>query len=316
MTSAGAGSERAELFSTAQILIVAGKGGVGKTTAASSLAIAAARTGRPVLLVEVEGRDDLARLLGCGPLTATPQDCGGGLSVATISAEDAAADYLRDNGMGMALALLRRAGSLLETLTTWTPGLRGLLQLAKIKQLAILDPARMIIVDAPAAGHALSFLRSPSGVQAAVDQGPIRAQADDVLELLADGDRVQVILATLLEETPVTETVDTAFALEEDLGVRLGPLVVNAMLTPLDGLATDPGHAADEVDVKLGPKAQRVLAEAAALRLARQTAQAEQLERLSAELPLAQWHLPALEVDRLTRPDLDGLADLVVEQPA
>ena len=87
----------------------------------------------------------------------------------------------------------------------------------------------MIVVDGPAAGHAITFLTAAAGLADAVSCGPVRAQADDVLELLHDPERCQVVLVTLPETTPVNEVVETAYALEDEVGVQLGPVVVNGV---------------------------------------------------------------------------------------
>ena len=88
----------------------------------------------------------------------------------------------------------------------------GLLTQRTRKQLEKARAADVIIVDAPAAGHAVTFLTSAAGLLDAVRVGPIRTQAQDVIELLSDPARSQVLLVTLPEETPVNETAETAEA--------------------------------------------------------------------------------------------------------
>ena len=99
--------------------------------------------------------------------------------------------------------------------------------LGKVKQLEKSRAADLVLIDAPAAGHAVSFLLSARGLLDAVQVGPIRKQASDVVELLSDPARCQVMLVTVPEETPVSELVETAFAIEDRAGVALGPVVVN-----------------------------------------------------------------------------------------
>ena len=106
--------------------------------------------------------------------------------------------------------------------------------LGKVKALERAEAADLILIDAPAAGHAIQFLLSPAGLLDAVRVGPVRAQAEDVIELLSDPARCRVLLVTLPEETPVNELVDTAYALEDRVGVKLGPVVVNAVPPALD----------------------------------------------------------------------------------
>ena len=111
--------------------------------------------------------------------------------------------------------------------------MKDILVLGKVKSLDESRAADLIIVDAPAAGHAISFLLSPRGLLDAVRVGPISKQASDVVALLSDPARCQVMLVTLPEETPVSEAIETAFAIEDRAGVALGPVVVNQCFEPL-----------------------------------------------------------------------------------
>src|SRR4029077_13687238 len=116
---------------------------------------------------------------------------------------------------------------------TAVPGMKGILVLGKVKSIEEQRVADLVIVDAPAAGHAVTFLLSARGLLEAVRVGPIRKQAQDVVDLISDPKRCQVLLVTLAEETPVSEVVDTAFAIEDRAGVALGPVVINGCLAPL-----------------------------------------------------------------------------------
>ena len=117
-------------------------------------------------------------------------------------------------------------------MATAAPGIDDIVVLGKIKQLERSGDWDVIVVDGPAAGHAITFLTAAAGLHEAVRSGPVRTQADDVLEMLHDPARSQVVLVTLPETTPVNEVVQTAYALEDRVGVRLGPVVVNSV----DGL--------------------------------------------------------------------------------
>jgi hypothetical protein len=138
--------------------------------------------------------------------------------------------------------------------------------------------------------------------------GPVSTQARDVLELLTDPARCQVLLVTLPEETPVNELVETAFHLEDRVGVSLGPVVVNGVYPTRTGLDVDPEEAAERAGTSLRPGEATALAEAAAFRLARQALQEEQLQRLAERLPLPQLPLPYLFKADLGPADVDELA--------
>jgi hypothetical protein len=118
-----------------------------------------------------------------------------------------------------------------------------------------------------------------------------------------------VLLVTIPEETPVNEVVETAFALEDRVGVSLGPVVVNGMYPVLAGLDVDPEAAAAEAGTALRSGEAPALAAAATFRRRRQDLQHEQVERLREALPLPQLHLPFLFTADLGRDEVDALAD-------
>jgi len=118
----------------------------------------------------------------------------------------------------------------------------------------------------------------------------VRAQAADVVELLCDPKRCQVALVTLPEEMPVNEVVETAFQLEDRIGISLGPVIVNACLPEEPLLDVDPLQAAREAHVEIDDCQAEELSRAAAFRAHRYGLQAQQWERLAHELPLPQLH--------------------------
>lgn len=271
-----------------RLVIVAGKGGVGKTTVAAVLARLAADAGRRVLVVELDGKPTLAELV--------PD-----LPVRHISAADALAEYLVDHGFRRIAKRLASTG-VIDVVSTAAPGVDDLVVLGKIKQLERSGDWDVIIVDGPAAGHAITFLTSAAGLRDAVRSGPIRAQADDVLELLGDPDRCQVVLVTLPETTPVNELIETAGSIAERVGVRLGPIVVNQADDAPSLPDPDPalfGRARAQVDDAIA---------AAHFRRRRQEAQAAELARLAEAVSLPRLVLAARPVAGLTPGDVAELA--------
>jgi anion-transporting ArsA/GET3 family ATPase len=313
----------ATFFAQSRLVIVAGKGGVGKTVVTAALARAASLAGHSALVVEVEGSSGLGGHFGRPPLTydevellaAGADGTEGWVRGRAVTADAALLEYLREHGLARVSKRLLASG-VLDVVSTAAPGLRDILVLGKVKALEREGGADVVLLDAPAAGHAITFLLSARGLLDAINVGPINAQARDVLELLTDPSRCQVMLVALPEETPVNELVDTAFHLEDRVGVALGPVVVNALLPATGDLAVDPTTAASEAGVTLRPGEADALAAAAAFRRDRSAMQAEQLARLAEALPLPQLHLPFLfsaslgpaELDVLARALLDGLA--------
>jgi len=270
-----------EFLSTTRLVVVAGKGGVGKTTVTAVLARAAADAGLRVLAVDLDGKPTLADLVGDVPHLS-------------LTAPDALAEYLETHGLKRVAKRLAASG-IIDVVSTAAPGIDDIVVLGKLKSLERSGDHDLIVVDGPAAGHAITFLLSALGLLDTVRGGPIRTQALEVLEMLGDPDRCQVVLVTLPETTPVNELVETAYALEEQVGVQLGPVVVNGVdggdgdLTIPDG--TDPALAA-----------------AAAFRNARRAMHRREIERLSDALAIDQIHLPHVVTAGITRDDVARLA--------
>ncbi|CAN5490346.1 hypothetical protein BH24ACT5_BH24ACT5_22790 [soil metagenome] len=273
------------LLSAARVTVVAGKGGVGKTTVTAVLARAAAAAGRRVLVVELDGKSALAELVG-------------DVDSMALSAPAALEEYLRAHGFGRVATRLVSTG-VVDVVSTAAPGIDDIVVLGRIKQLERSGEWDHIVVDGPAAGHAVTMLTAAAGLLDAVSGGPIRTQAAEVSDLLHDHERSQVTLVTLPETTPVNELVETAFTLEDRVGVRLSPIVVNAV---------DVGPALPEDLDDLDDLDDEALAGAAAFRNERRRTQASALQRLSAALPLAQLHVPLVPAAHF---DAEHIASLV-----
>jgi anion-transporting ArsA/GET3 family ATPase len=301
------------------VIVVAGKGGVGKTTMSAALAHMAADVGLSVLIVELEGKSGITGAFGRrGDLGYEEEQLAPSVRARRITPDDALVEYLEDHGLKRVSKRLAHSG-LIDVVATAIPGIRDVLVLGKVKQLEREQVADLIVVDAPATGHAITFLTSASGLMSAARGGPLRTQAQDVVELLSDPSRCRVILVTLPEELPVSETIESAYTLEDQAGVQLGPVIVNACDPEPTGLERPAAEVAASAGASSGVGARMAAGHVAALeaarefRLARHAVSAEQVERLGRELPLPRLLVPAVDADAIGPAETAVLARALAE---
>ncbi|WP_375477488.1 ArsA-related P-loop ATPase [uncultured Jatrophihabitans sp.] len=297
----------------ARLHVVTGKGGTGKTTAATALALALAETGRRVLLVEVEGRQALAQLFDMPPMPyeevrLTSVGNGGELYGLAIDAEQAMIEYLdMFYGLKRSARGLKKMGAV-DFVTTLAPGLRDVLLTGKVKEAVVRTvdgrPAYdAVVLDAPPTGRIGRFLDATREVAKLTKFGPINSQSEGVIKLL-HGPKTAVHLVTLLEEMPVQETLDAAAELVS-LGFTLGAVVVNrarpALIT--DELFGAGGVDADALAAELD-MAGVAAGDAAALAgaLAVEMADYAQRQRVQEENEV---RLESLDLPRVELPDLN-----------
>ncbi|MDT7538783.1 MAG: hypothetical protein QOI82_2368, partial [Actinomycetota bacterium] len=237
--------------------VVSGKGGTGKTTVAAALALALAGDGRQVLLMEVEGRQGIAQLFDTPPLPYEERRVasgsgGGEVYALAVDPEAALLEYLE------MFYNLRRAGAALKKLgaidfaTTIAPGMRDVLLTGKVMEAATRERrggGRLydaVVLDAPPTGRIARFLNVNSEVAGLARMGPVRQQADSVMNLLRSR-QTAVHLVTLLEEMPVQETVDAVGELN-DVGLPVGAVIVNMVREPILPADLLPEIAAGRID--------------------------------------------------------------------
>jgi anion-transporting ArsA/GET3 family ATPase len=299
------------------VLIVAGKGGVGKTTMSAALARMAAWAGMSVLIVELEGKSGITTAFGrredlgyeeveLAPAGAAGRQAGS-VRARRLTPDDALIEYLEDHGLRRVSKRLAHSG-VLDVVSTAIPGIRDVLVLGKIKQLEREEVADLIVVDAPATGHAITFLTSASGLVGAARGGPLRSQAQDVVDLLSDPTRCRVLLVTLPEELPVSEAIESAYLLEDKAGVQLGPVIVNGCDPEPAGLERTAAEVAAAAGIAFAEGHLAALEDARRFRLDRHAVSAEQIERLRRDLPLPHLLVPILNADVIGAAESKALA--------
>ncbi|HYI45117.1 MAG TPA: ArsA family ATPase [Actinomycetota bacterium] len=316
-----------------KILIVSGKGGVGKTTVSAALAVVAARAGHKVCIAEVDRKGTLPRLFGGAELTYEPREIAPGVWGMNIVPEEALAEYLDVQYHMKRISKAFTSTHFVDYITTAAPGLKDILVLGKIWYLerdrsGRADEFDTIIVDAPAAGHMLTFLSAPMGLSDALRVGPVRKQSDWLIEMLRDPERTRVHLVTLAEEMPVTETLETAAALEGEIGINSGVVFANAVYTELfneqeeknlesiiaSGDAAPLVEQAQAVGLRLDDDDVEALLGYGRFLEARRKIQTEHLSELQKRVGQPVVELPFLFSAGLALPDVENLADVIEEQ--
>jgi anion-transporting ArsA/GET3 family ATPase len=264
------------------LVVVTGKGGVGKSTVAAALGLAAARRGLRTIVAEVAARDDVSRALaGSGTRPFEERAVADNLFHISIDPEKAMEEYLVDQLPVRALAEVLTSSRLFTYLAAATPGMRELLTMGKVWELAQgrrrtpgARPYDLVVLDAPATGHGVAVLAAPRTFADAARVGPVARQGRTIHAMVADPGRTGVIAVATAEEMPVNETLALRAALRGDLGLGLDAVVVNAVL---------PDRFSAQDAAALAGRPGRAPRVAASLH-ARARAQREQLERLRAGL--------------------------------
>jgi anion-transporting ArsA/GET3 family ATPase len=220
------------------LLLVTGKGGVGKSTVAAAVGLAACRRGLRTIVVEVAARQDVSRVLA--PDVAEMYDeraVSHGLHHISIEPQRAMEDYLRERLPLGALAGRLSRSRIFSALTAATPGMRELLTIGKVWELARqeqrtrgAEPYDLVVLDAPATGHGLAMLQAPGTFASVARVGPVARQGRAIASFLGDPRRTAILAVSSAEEMAVSETLQLRSQLRDELGLDLSLVVVNAVV--------------------------------------------------------------------------------------
>jgi anion-transporting ArsA/GET3 family ATPase len=290
------------------LLVVTGKGGVGKSTVAAALGLAASARGLRTIVVEVAAREDVARALASNVAGVhTERALDERLHHISIDPQLAMEEYLRQVLPLGALAALLSRSRIFTTLTAAAPGMRELLTMGKVWELAQHErrardaqPYDLVVLDAPATGHGLAMLQAPRTFATVARVGPIAGQGRAIADFIGDPRRTAVLAVSTAEEMPVTETLQLRSQLSKQSGQDLSLVVVNAVVPPRFS-------AADERTLRAAPRSPARHAALFAATWARQ--QHAQITRLRQGLPgVALVTLPFVFRSALDRAALELLA--------
>jgi len=230
-----------------RLLIFTGKGGVGKTTVSAATAIAAARRGKRVVIVEIGDEERVSPLFGrprvgyAGAIVYGGRDDVAPIRAMCLNARDALHEYAVRS---MKFEMLYEAvfeNRVMRHFTAAAPGLDELTIMGKIENLhrESLDRSKtkalkfdLMVLDAPATGHALALFKVPKTAMSMAQMSPLHSKAERMWRLLADPFVAALNIVTLPEEMPVNEAIDL-HAAATDLGLPRGKLVVNGVYPDL-----------------------------------------------------------------------------------
>jgi anion-transporting ATPase len=292
-----------------RLVIVTGKGGVGKSTVTAALALLAARAGKRVLVCEVNAQERIAPLLGAERAGPVIREATAGVFTVNVTPHEAMREYgimvLRFRTIYDAVFENRLVRYFLRVV----PSLAELVMLGKILHEARAEEAGgprwdLVLVDAPATGHAVQLLRVPSALVDTVPGGPLRHDADWMEAMLVDPARTSVAIVTLPEEMPVNEAVELDAQVRGVLGMHRGALFVNAM--PEARFA--PGEEARLAALARAPPPLGPAARAARLQALRADQAARYLARAASALDVTPTVIPLLPVVEWGRPAIERVA--------
>ncbi len=247
-----------------RLLYVTGKGGVGKTTVAAALGLAAAAAGRRTIVCEVAEQDRVSRAFKReGVVAETEVELAENLWAITIDPQQALEEWLARQIGGVGLRVMARS-SVFQYFVAAAPGAKELITIAKVWELGQMErwdrrgrTYDLVVVDAPSSGHGLAMLRTPGTFGEIARVGPVRRQAFRVRDMLSDPEKTGYVAVALPEEMPVNETLELERRLPEAVGSGLETIVVNgmwpdrfstgdakALRAALDGRPTGPLQAA------------------------------------------------------------------------
>jgi anion-transporting ArsA/GET3 family ATPase len=284
-----------------RFLIVTGKGGVGKTTVCAAEALALSAKGKRVLVCMCNAKERLSTMFGSALIGSEIAPVAPNVWAVNMDPARALEEYGGMMLKSRALYKLLFDNRYVRTFFRAVPGMQEWTLLGKAwwhttetreDGSPLYD---VVILDAPATGHGLDMLRVPKVILDVVPPGLLRRDAERAWQLFQDPKTCAVVLVTLPEEMPTTETIELAHALQGELKLPLGKIVVNCVLPPL--FSKDERAALEMVSRAPAESPADAAVMAGVRRAMREQVQASALARLSKELPVPPSFLPQLFED-------------------
>ena len=306
-----------------RLIFVTGKGGVGKSTVSAALGVAAAREGKRAIVCEVAQQERMSRFFERQGVGYHETEIAPNLFAFSIDPQRALEEYLLMQIKVKPVYDLMFKNRVFTYFAAATPGLRELVTIGKVWELAQLDRRvkrgdkyDVVIVDAPATGHGLGILRTPKTFGEIARVGPVKRQADLIYKFVTDPKLTAVCAVAWPEEMPVNETLDLQRNLKSDLGLKLDRVFMNGVYPELfsDDEAALLRERLEREHGGDGGAVRRGALRAAISEHRRATAHREQLERLQKGLRQSVVELPFLFRPQLDMGAVEELAETIEEE--
>lgn len=233
-----------------RLIVLSGKGGVGRTTMAAMFGLGIAERGRKVLVATTGHDDRLAWMLGADRLDTTPRAVAPGLYIQRLEPQHCIREYgglvLRSQRMSSAVFDNRVIRKLLRAI----PGLDDFAVMGKAWHEAERGTEfDTVVFDGPATGHLLYTLEVPQAILSAIPKGPLTKEAEYIQSCLQDPSRVEAVLVGLPERWPLTELSELGSALRHRVRMSVATIIVNGLWpTGLPRLCGD-GPLANAIEI-------------------------------------------------------------------
>jgi anion-transporting ArsA/GET3 family ATPase len=219
-----------------RLVIVTGKGGVGKTTVAVALGLRAASEGKRTIVCEVASQENASRMFEHAQVGFHEVEMEENLWSISIDPDESMREYVLLQLKVRAMRDMLFRSRIFNYLAAATPGLKELVTIGKIWELAQLDRKvktgrkyDLVIVDAPATGHGVSFLQTPRTFASIARVGPIHSQAETLNRFITDHKHTGTAIVALPEEMPVNESAALEKDLRDEVGVAVDRVYLNGL---------------------------------------------------------------------------------------
>ncbi len=163
-----------------RIIVCVGSGGVGKTTTAAALALAAARRGKNTLVLTIDPAKRLANSLGLADLghhiqqvdpalMRQPDGTAGTLHAMMLDQKQAFDEIVQRHASDPKAAQRIFANPVYKQISSSLAGAQEYAAMAKLHDFDKMDRWDTIVVDTPPTAHALDFLDAPRKLSEAID---------------------------------------------------------------------------------------------------------------------------------------------------